>query len=149
MIQAKKVQQLTGLSATQLREWTHRRSLVKPDVRPSGPGTLALYSWQTVLVLRLAVEMRDAFRMELQTHRGTLDGLARELAGVAFPALSGCRLACYAGGEWALLRQGEQPNPERSVVLLRLDPHLDILAAEFGIPEFPRQLPLLPAVQLK
>jgi DNA-binding transcriptional MerR regulator len=149
MIQANKVLKLTGLSANQLREWTHRRGLVKPDIRPAGPGTLALYSWQTVLVLRLAVEMRDAFRMELQTHKNLLDGLAQRLAGVSFPALAGCRLACYAGGEWALLRPGEQPRPQRSVVLLRLDPHLDILAAEFDRQEPLRQLPLFPAVQVK
>ena len=149
MIQAKKVLKLTGLSAHQLREWTCRRGLVKPDVPPSGSGTLALYSWQTVLVLRLAIEMRDAFRMELQTHRNLLDGLARRLAGTSFPSLLGCRLACYAGGDWALLRPGEKPDADRSVVLLRLDPHLEVLGAEFDAQEPLRQLPLFPVAQIK
>ncbi|WP_347258520.1 MerR family transcriptional regulator [Methylocaldum sp.] len=147
MIQAKEVLRLTGLSADQLREWTCRRGLVKPDVQPSGPGTLALYSWQTVLVLRLAVEMRDSFRMELQAHRNLFNGLASRLAGISFPSLVGCRLACYAGGDWVLLRHGE--DPERDAVLLRLDPHLEVLGAEFAPHEPLRQLPLFPAVQLK
>lgn len=149
MIQSKAVLKLTGLTAHQLREWTCRRGLVKPDVLPSGSGTLALYSWQTVLVLRLAVEMRDSFRMELQTHRNLLDGLTRRLAGTSFPSLLGCRLACYSRGDWALLRPGEKPDLERSVVLLRLDPHLEVLSAEFDAQEPFRQLPLFPAVQVK
>lgn len=149
MIQAKKVLTLTGLSAHQLREWTSRRGLVKPDVLPSGPGTLALYSWQTVLILRLAVEMRDSFRMELHAHRKLLDGLASRLAGASFPSLLGCSVACYAGDDWEILRSGERPSQDRSVVLLRLDSHLDVLAAEFGSQESLRQFPLFPAVQIK
>lgn len=149
MIQAKRVLQLTGLSSDQLREWTARRGLVKPDVQPSGPGTLALFSWQTVLVLRLAVEMRDSFRMELQAQRNVLEGLAQRLAKASFPSLLGCRLACYGGGDWALLRSGENPDSERDFILFRLDPHLDVIGAEFAIAEPHRQLSLFPVAQVK
>ena len=60
---------LTGLSTEQLREWTSRRALIPPDVKPKGHGAPARYSWQTILLLRLAVTLRDRFKLELQAHR--------------------------------------------------------------------------------
>lgn len=60
---------LTGLSTEQLREWTSRRALIPPDVGPKGHGSPARYCWQTILLLRLAVTLRDRFKLELQAHR--------------------------------------------------------------------------------
>ena len=149
MIQAKQVLQLTGLSSNQLREWTSRRGLIKPDVQPSGPGTLALFSWHTVLVLRLAVEMRDVFRMELQAQRKVLDGLTQRLTKVSFPSLLGCRLVCYGGGDWVLLRPGENPDSERDFILFRLDPHLEFIGTEFAVAEPSKQISLFPVARVK
>jgi hypothetical protein len=44
------VSTLTGLSTTQLREWTNRRALVPADVPPAGKGSSAKFTWQTVLI---------------------------------------------------------------------------------------------------
>lgn len=149
MIQTKDVLRLTGLSADQLREWTSRRALLKPDVQPSGPGTLALYGWQTVLALRLAVSMRKSFHMELEAQRSVLEGLRNRLAGTSFLSLLGCCVACFPQGEWTILRPGEHPPVDRDVVLLRLDPHLEVLAAAFAPHEEMRQLPLFAALKMK
>lgn len=149
VIQTKDVLRLTGLTADQLREWTARRGLLKPDVLPSGPGTLALYGWQTVLALRVAVSMRNTFHMELASQRGLFEGLRNRLDGTSFLSLIGCRLACFAEGEWTLLRPGEQPPADRDVLVLALDPHLEVLAAAFAPQAEMRQLPLFAALKLK
>lgn len=149
MIQTKDVLRLTGLSTDQLREWTSRRGLLKPDVQPSGPGTLALYGWQTVLALRLAVTMRKSFHMELEAHRSLLEGLRHRLAATSFLGLLGFSLACFPDGEWTILRPGEHPPIDQDVVVLRLDPHLEILAAAFAPHEDMRQLPLFAALGMK
>ena len=53
MFQAADVVLLTGLTVSQLREWSspRRRNLIPADVTAAGPGRHALYSWQTILVL--------------------------------------------------------------------------------------------------
>lgn len=149
MLQSKDVLRLTGLTADQLREWTSRRGLLKPDVAASGPGTLALYGWQTVLALRLAVSMRKSFHMELAAQRALLGGLRRRLEGISFLSLIGCRLACFPEGEWTILRPGAQPPADRDVLLLALDPHLDVLADNFAPHADMRQLPLFAALKVK
>lgn len=149
MIQTKDVLRFTGLSADQLREWTSRRALLKPDVQPSGPGTLALYGWQTVLTLRLAVSIRKSFHMELEAQRSLLEGLRNRLVGTSFLSLLGCSVACFPQGEWTILRPGEHPPVDRDVLVLRLDPHLEVLAATFAPHEEMRQLPLFAALKMK
>ncbi|HEX7946796.1 MAG TPA: MerR family transcriptional regulator [Phenylobacterium sp.] len=151
MINAGRVQQLTGLSADQLREWTHRRALIAPDVPPRGPGHRALYAWQTVLLLRLAVVLKEKFRIELQGHRDLLDALRDLLAGVSFPALRGTVLVLH-GMTHGELADGSvifRSDTADDALLLRLDPHLDILAAEFAPREQSPQLPLFRAVRVR
>ncbi|HEY8263651.1 MAG TPA: MerR family transcriptional regulator, partial [Methyloceanibacter sp.] len=53
--------QLTGLSTEKLREWTSRRALIPADVKPRRKGSPAKYTWQTILILRLAVTLREQF----------------------------------------------------------------------------------------
>jgi hypothetical protein len=150
LIQSKQVLKLTGLSADQLRDWTYRRALIEPDVKPDGPGTLALYSWQTVLVLRLAVVLRDRFRLELQAHRELFAALRALLVGVSFPALQGSLLAVYDMRRCEILSHDNAlPLLSEDVVLLRLDPHLDVLSAHFDPQEPAVQLPLFRAVQVR
>jgi hypothetical protein len=43
------------MTADQLREWTVRRGLIQPDEPAPKRGSEAKFSWQTLLVLRLAV----------------------------------------------------------------------------------------------
>lgn len=149
MIQAKDVLRLTGLSADQLREWTTRRRLIVPDVSPAGRGTLALYSWQTVLLLRLAVQLRETFKMELQGRRALFMDLSAHLAGISFPSLWGCRLALYGDDSWEILTHRQTPSPQKDALTVRLDPHLQVLSAAFD-PQVPmQQLPLFPAVKVR
>ena len=152
MINAGRVQQLTGLSADQLREWTHRRALIAPDVAPAGPGSRALYAWQTVLLLRLAVVLKEKFRIELQAHCDLLTALRDLLAGTSFPALRGTVLVLHGMSHGELIADGRvvyRSDAAEDVLMLRLDPHLDVLAAEFAPREHSPQLPLFRAVRVR
>ena len=151
MIPAGRVQTLTGLTANQLREWSHRRDLVPPDIEAGGPGRPALYSWQTVLLLRIAVVLRERFRIELQGHKDLLHALHGLLSGVPFPALRGCVLALRAMEHGELLSEGivRVGVNEPDTLFLHLDPHLDVLEVEFAPQDQSGQLPLFRAVRIR
>lgn len=151
MIPAGRVQKLTGLTANQLREWSHRRDLVPPDVDAHGPGRPALYSWQTVLLLRVAVVLRESFRIELQAHKTLLHALRQLFTGVSFPALRGCVLALRAMKHGELLSEGmvRVGSNDPDTLFLRLDPHLDVLEAAFAPQDQDAQLPLFRAVRIR
>lgn len=150
MIPAGRVQILTDLSADQLREWSQRRGLIMPDVAGQGPGRPALYSWQTVLLLRVAVVLRTRFRIELQGHKALLLALRDLLAGVSFPALRGCVLALRSMDHGELLSDTSAlvSLGEHDTLIIRLDPHLDILQREFAPQDPSGQLPLFRAVRV-
>ncbi|WP_135817819.1 MerR family transcriptional regulator [Paracoccus liaowanqingii] len=151
MIPAGRVQKLTGLTVNQLREWSHRRDLVRPDVDADGPGRPALYSWQTVLLLRIAVVLRQRFRIELQAHKKLLHALHDLFSGVSFPALRGCVLALRAMEHGELLSEGtiRVGVNDPDTLFLHLDSHLDVLEAEFAPQDQSGQLPLFRAVQIR
>lgn len=151
MVPARDVQRLTGLSADQLREWAHRRGLVRPDVAPGGPGRPALYGWQSVLILRLAVVLRERFRIELHAHVDLLIALRELLVGISFPALRGCVLALRGmeDGELLLETAVFVDREGRDTLILRLDPHLDVLATEFAPLDQGGQLPLFRVVRVR
>lgn len=151
MIPAGQVQTLTGLTANQLREWSHRRDLIPPDVEAGGPGRPALYSWQTVLLLRIAVVLRERFKIELQAHKGLLHALADLFSGVPFPAFRGCLLALRDMERGELLAKGmvRVGDSDPDTLFLRLDPHLDVLEAEFAPQDRTGQLPLFRAVRVR
>lgn len=144
LAKAGEVQRLTGLTADQLREWTTRRGLIEPDAKPNGPGSRARYSWQTVLLLRVAVVLKEGFHIELQAQREVFAALSRRLFKASFPALRGTALALGADGVSDIVSVGELGALARDVLILHLDPHLDVLATEFGLAEPMRQLPLFP-----
>lgn len=151
MIPAGRVQTLTGLTANQLREWSHRRDLVPPDVDAQGPGRPALYSWQTVLLLRIAVVLRVRFKIELQAHKALLRALRQLFGGVSFPALRGSVLALRAMEHGELLSEGvvRIGSNDLDTLFLRLDPHLDVLEAAFAPQDQDAQLPLFRAVGIR
>jgi hypothetical protein len=151
MIPAGRVQTLTGLTANQLREWSHRRNLVRPDIEAGGPGRPALYSWQTVLLLRIAVVLRERFKIELQAHKDLLHALQDLLAGVPFPALRGCVLALRAMEHGEILSEGQVRvgTNEPDTLFLHLDPHLDLLEVDFSPQDQSGQLPLFRAVRIR
>lgn len=139
--------QLTGLSAPTLREWTSRRALIPADVPPKNQGSPAQYSWQTILLLRLAVTLRDRFHLELQANRPLFASLRRGLRGRSFIALWDKALALHGRDEWLLVDAGAELLRQDAVVIL-LDPHLLVLSEGFALPKpagATGQLDLFPA----
>lgn len=128
------VSQLTGLSTEKLREWANRRALIPADVRPKRKGCPAQFSWQTVLLLRIAVLLRDQFNLQLQSHKVSFAALREELQRRSFVALWGKRLALQPDGAWIFLDEGD-PGPESDYLSIRLDPHLAVLRDGFALPD--------------
>lgn len=125
---------LTGLTTDKLREWTSRRALIVADVPPVGKGSAARYSWQTILVLRLAVALRERFHLELQAHRALFEALQRGLRGKSFIALWGQSLAVFGEGGWAIVETSASALLEDDAIVIRLDPHLTALSEGFALP---------------
>jgi len=113
--------QLTGLSTEKLREWTSRRALIPADIRPQGKGSPAKFSWRTILVLRVAVLLRDLFSLELQAHEAAFADLRKLLHSQSFIALWGKRLALGPNGTWAFLNDAEAAI-ETDALLISLPP---------------------------
>ena len=139
---------LTGLSTATLREWTSRRALIPADLLPKGKGSPAGFTWQTILLLRIAVTLRDRFHLELQPHRGLFASLKGGLRRTSFIALWGKTLRLQGGSDWALLEDADGLKLNDDAVIVRLDPHLETLSIGFSLPRpvlSPGQLELFPA----
>lgn len=149
LIRSSDVLRLTGLTSDQLREWTVRRGLIVPDVPSAKRGNEAKFSWQTVLLLRLAVVLRKRFQVELQAHREVLLCARELLQRVPFPALWGKTLAIYNLQSCELLSERDAAPVDQDAVLLRLDEHLHALSSGLGISEPVTQLPLFAAVSIE
>ena len=104
------------------------------DVRPKKKGSPAKFSWQTILILRIAVLMRDQFKLELQAQKSSFANLREELRNKSLIALWGQRLALGSDGAWTLI-DSSGPAPDADVLLLQLDPHLRVLCAGFALPD--------------
>lgn len=141
---------LTGLSTEQLREWTSRRALIPADVKPKGHGSPARYSWQTILLLRLAVVLRDRFKLELQAHRGLFSDLGSGLRQMSFLSLWGKSLVLMGGQRWRLVNPEDVMAVDEDCVVMRLDPHLQVLSSCFSLPQpaNPGQFVLFPALRV-
>lgn len=124
--------QLTGLSTEKLREWTNRRALVPADVRSKQKGSPAQFSWQTILILRMAVLLRDQFAVELQSHKKTFARLRDDLCSTSFIALWGRHLALEAPGRLSLLEDGASLVRVDAIVIC-LDPHLSVIRDGFAL----------------
>ena len=141
---------LTGLSLDQLREWTSRRALIPADVKGRGHGSPAQYSWQTILLLRLAVTLRERFKLELQSHRALFSSIGHNLSRTSFLSLWGHALVLRGGDSWSFLELSELPEEIDDCIVLRLDPHLQVLSFGFSLPKpvTHSQLQLFPALRV-
>lgn len=143
---------LTDLSAPTLREWTSRRALIPADVPPKSQGSAAQYSWQTILLLRLAVILRDRFHLQLQAHQLLFVSLRQDFSRRLFIALWDKVLALHGGDKWSLVEDaGAEPLRQDALVIL-LNPHLTILSDGFALPRrggASEQLDLFPASAVK
>ena len=139
---------LTGLSTEQLREWTSRRDLIPADIKPKGHGSPARYSWQTILLLRLAVVLRDRFKLELQAHRDLFSDLRTALGSMSFVSLWCKAILLRGGADWQLVSRESASAPEGDCVVLWLDPHLKSLSEGFSLPQpsISTQFSLFPAM---
>ena len=143
------VLRLTGLTSDQLREWTVRRGLIQADFPAQKRGSEAKFSWQTVLLLRLAVVLRTRFHVDLQANRDLL-AYARELLdGKSFLSLWGFTLAVLDQQRCELLGPGDAVPVDDDVMLLRLDSHLRVLSEGFGMMDPAAQLPLFPVIGIQ
>lgn len=125
--------ELTGLSTAKLREWTSRRALIPADIRPKKKGSPAKFTWQTILVLRIAVLLRERFHLELQAHRKSFINLRSDLRKRSFITLWGRRVA-ITPDQWMILDE-EAPLAQDDALLIRLDPHLHVLRTGFALPD--------------
>ena len=144
LVQASDAAKLSGLTSHQLREWCGRRALVTPDVPAAGRGHLALFSWQTVLALRILNELHDRFGVEVSAWRVAIAELQDILKNKPFPSLWGASVV-FASTSEAQLIVDRQSARQTGGLLIELDRHLDVLANTDGIP-IEQQLPLFPAV---
>lgn len=126
------VSQLTGLSTETLREWTRRRGLVHADVVPKQKGSPAQFSWQTILVLRIALQLRNSFHVELEAYKTALLNLQQELRVKSFIELWGKVLTLHSDGTWELT-SSHSLKAAGDRLLLELDPHLQILHTGFSM----------------
>lgn len=141
--QAADVVDLTGLSMSQLREWSscRRRNLIPADVAAAGPGRHALFSWQTVLALRLLRQLRDDFAVEIGAWAPGIVVLRDNLQAISFPSLWGKILTFRTKASPVLL--AAQTLDIQTGVLIPLDPHLLPIATKLSLPP-PDQLFLFP-----
>jgi hypothetical protein len=135
LVPTRQAVQLTGLSGQTLREWTSRRALIPADVPPKSRGSAAQFSWQTILLLRLAVAIRDRFHVELQAHRPLFANLRRHLHGRSFIAMWGKALVIHAGDRWQLIDTSSGEGLREDGVVILLDPHLVALSEGFVLPK--------------
>jgi hypothetical protein len=139
---------LTGLSTVTLREWTSRRAIIRADFPPKGKGSPAGFTWQTILLLRVAVLLRDRFHFELQPHQALFASLKAGLQRTSFIALWGKSLILRGDIGWSLVEDPDGPSLAEDAVIIRLQPHLEALSAGFSLPrptQSPGQLELFPA----
>lgn len=143
LFQAADAVDLTGLTRSQLREWTSRgrRGLVPPDVEANGPGRHALFAWQTLLVLRLLLVLHNDFAAEVAAWAPAVKTLREKLDRVSFPTL--WRLwVFFPSRDAAELIEGPAEMHAPGVIL-PLEPHLAVLATQLSMPRID-QLSLLP-----
>lgn len=150
LVGSREAQVIAGLSADQLREWTGRRGLISPDVPARGKGTQSRFSWQTLLLLRLAGAMKTQFHIELEAYRDRLATLQNKLASLPFHSLWDFSLV-VTGTEPPMLRSpGDiEFDSDQPLLVMGLRPHLDAIMHGFGIAEPIAQLPLFPAIGLR
>lgn len=147
LVTTRRATRLTGLSTEQLREWSSRRALIPADIQNRGRGSQAQYGWQAILLLRVAMLLKDRFHVELHAHRGLFAALRGALGATSFLRLWGTSVAIYDCETWELVDADAAGQMATDAIIVQLDPHLAVLAAEFAMPGPPPtgQLELFPA----
>lgn len=147
LVQASDAARLSGLTPHQLREWCGRREVVEADVPAAGRGHLALFSWQTILALRVLNEIHQRYGVEVIAWRGAIAELQALLRGRSFPSLWGA-IALFPSAREALLKMDGEGIAKGSFLSVSLSAHLEVLASpqDFRVET---QLPLFPALAIQ
>jgi hypothetical protein len=93
------------------------------------------------------VTLREQFHIELQAHKRLFNSLRRELRTKSFVALWGQNVALLGGDRWTFLEDAAGHLLADDALLLRLNPHLNVLSAGFALPSpatVPGQFDLFP-----
>lgn len=143
--QASDVRALTGLSPSQLREWTSRRGIIPVDEPARGRGKHARYAWNTVLALRVLVELHSTFGVEIAAWANLGTRLRDSLAGTSPIGLYGKCLQ-IRGSDFDIIAT-PLGTPVNATITVPLDSHLEVLAVGLGVPLPPAQLSLFSAVR--
>lgn len=143
LVQASDASRLAGLTPHQLREWCSRRAVIPPDIRGAGRGRHALFSWQTIVALRLLRELDERFGVEVGAWKGAIEEFRHAVKGRSFPGLWNTVVAFPDRDHAQLLEdRGASGGP---LLILPLAYHLDAIAHDFAFPPEP-QLPLFSAM---
>lgn len=147
LVQASDAVRLSGLTEHQLREWCGRRAVVIPDVPAAGRGRHALFSWQTILSLRILKELHSRFGVKVVAWRQAMAACQQLLQGRPFPSLWDASMAFPSTSEATLTLNWEGLG-ETACIVVPLHPHLCALAShESAPPEL--QLPLFAALPVR
>jgi len=144
MLQASDAARLAGLTMHQLREWCARRVLLAPDIPGAGRGRHALYSWQTVLALRLLLELQDRFGAEVGAWKPGIEEARQLLQRRSFPSLWNTAVVFLDCGHAQL--SDERMVSTKGCLVLPLAAHLQAVAELLSIPAAQQQRSLFPAV---
>lgn len=147
LVQASDAARLSGLTPHQLREWCGRRNLVSADVPPAGRGHLALFSWQTILALRVLNEIQQRYGVEVGGWRLAIGELQAVLKRRSFPSLWGA-VAVFPSAQEAILRLDGEAIAQGSFLSVGLNAHLEALASPQHL-RVDAQLPLFPALAIQ
>lgn len=147
LVQASEASRLSGLTPNQLREWCGRRAVVTADVPPAGRGHLSLFSWQTILTLRVLNEVHQRYSVEVSGWRVAIAQLQMLLKGCSFPSLWGA-VAVFPNAQEALLKLDGENHVKDGCLTVSLNRHLEILATPGQLP-VETQLPLFPVLAVR
>jgi hypothetical protein len=98
------------------------------DLPPAGRGHLALFSWQTILALRVLNELHHRYGIEVGAWRPAIAQLQDLLTGRPFPTLWGA-FAVFPNSQEAMLRLEGEAFPKGSCLATSLNSHLEVLVA--------------------
>jgi hypothetical protein len=146
LIQVSDASRLAGVTVHQLREWCARRDILSPDVPGAGRGRHALFSWQTVLAVRILHELNRRFGIEVGAWRGAIREFRVIVDGRPFPVLQRAFVQ-FPDSDHALLTASPSTDGD-TMLTVPLAPHLQAIAQDFALPPEP-QMSLFPAIGLK
>lgn len=139
--------ELTGLTKSQLREWCSVRQLLPSDIMPEGPGTHAMFTWQTAISLRILKSIQDDWAGTVSAWAPVVRDFRAEIEGASFLKLFG-HVVVFDGLSSMIIQKETELKGGSGILVVPLDPHLEVLASKLAIP-LPDQLPLFPPMAVK